>query len=54
MQNIVHAETSVLITIFRFLLEKTYFLRQIVSIAKIDKARQDKSGVREAGIKLET
>ena len=35
-------------------LEKTYFLRQIVSIAKTDKVRQDKSGVREAGIKLET
>jgi len=40
MQNIVHAETGVLITFFRFSLEKRLFLCQIVSIVVINKVRQ--------------
>ena len=42
MQNLVHAETGVLITFFRFSLEKTVFLCQIVSIVVINNMRQDK------------
>ena len=43
MQNLVHAETGVLIKFFQFSLEKTTKLCQIVSIVVINKVRHDKT-----------